>query len=256
MIPRIIVLLHVVDGGVYQTTGFRKPRYIGDPINTVTLLNDMEVDELVVVDSNASKGSNGLNLTFIDKLRAKCFFPVSYGGGVNSLEIADTLFKTGVEKVILNSALFENPQLFEELTDKYGAQSVVLNIDVKQNWFGKNKVFSHAGMKPPIGEPLKWLRHLLERGNPGEIMLNSVNRNGSYKGYDLALLKQVVAEFPDLPIVINGGAASLQDMIVAIEAGAHACAASSLFVFKNNGVLINYPEQSQLRDAFSQGKLS
>ncbi|BDX07760.1 HisA/HisF-related TIM barrel protein [Planctobacterium marinum] len=252
MRPRIIVMLHIMGGGVYQTTGFGKSKYIGDPINTATLLNDLEVDELVVVDGGASKNSRGPDFKLMDKLRSRCFFPVSYGGGVNSLEAADALFKMGIEKVILNSVLFSQPELFAELTQKYGSQSVVLNIDVKRNWLGKNKVYSHTKARVPVADPMTWIRYLLALATPGEVLLTNVNRNGSYMGYELELLKRLVTEFPDLPVVINGGAASLQDMVTAVAAGAHACSASSMFVFKNNGVLINYPEQLVLRNLFDE----
>lgn len=252
MKPRVIPLLLLHDDGVINTTTFKKKQYIGDPLNTVKLFNELEVDELAILDFDASKMGKGPNFSLLDKIRQRSFFPLAYGGGITTAEQAERLIRMGIEKVILNTVLFEQPDVVADIIQRIGAQSVCLSIDIKKNWLGRYKVFSHTRKKCLSYDPLVFIRTLLDIAEPGEIIITSVDADGSQSGYDLPLLTSVVNSFPSVPIVINGGAGKLLDFKAAVEHGAHAAAGTSAFVFKNGGVLINYPEQVQLHDLFGE----
>lgn len=250
MRPRVIPMLLIHQGGVVNTRKFKVKQYIGDPVNSAKLFNELEVDELAIVDFDASKKQRGPDFKKIDQIRQQCFFPLSYGGGITSVAKVKQLLRLGVEKVILNSLMFENLSEYKRIIDEVGAQSVTVSLDVKTNWLRKPRVYSHKRSKLTGFSPEEWLSEIVSVAEPGELLLTSVDADGSQSGYDWALLKGLVNSFPNLPIVINGGAGKVADFQLAIKNGAHGVCATSYFVYKNNGVLINYPTQSQLLEVF------
>lgn len=244
---RVIPVLTIDDGKLVKTVRFKNPNYIGDPVNAVKIFNDKEVDEIVLLDITASKLGREPNYLKIEEICSEAFMPFAYGGGISSIEQVDRLFKIGIEKIILNSVFEINLDLISEISSKYGAQSVIASIDVKKDLFRKYKIYTKSGsdkLKFSIEEFIV----LLEEKGVGEIMLNSIDNEGTYKGYDLAMLK-LAGKHSTVPIILCGGANSISNMKAAIDNGASAVAASSLFVYRGNknGILINYPSQEELK---------
>jgi len=238
---RIIPVLLIQNGGLVKSKKFSNYTYVGDPINAVKIFNDKEVDEIIILDIDASKANRGPNFDKIAEITSEAFMPLAYGGGITKLEEAEKLYYSGIEKVVLNSVLFSKPELVSQIAVKYGNQSVIASIDVKKNLFGKYKIFSHSDKKTPSNSVKEFAVKLEELG-VGEIFLNSVDRDGTYKGYDLDLINEV-AHSIQIPLVICGGASDKTDFIKAEQAGASAMAAGSMFVFQrpHNAVLISYP---------------
>jgi len=238
---RTIPVLLLKNGGLYKTINFKNPKYVGDPINAVKIFNEKEADELVLLDYNASADGRGVDFKRIEEISGEAFMPMAYGGGIKTLDDAKRVFDCGFEKVVLNSILFSNPGLIEQVGSIYGAQSVVGSIDYKKNLFGKSKVYGMSGSKNMGHDPLEWALKLQEYG-VGEIMINSIDRDGTWDGYDLGLVEKVSAKI-SVPLIACGGAGSVQDLKDAVGAGASAVAAGSMFVFqkKGMGVLISFP---------------
>lgn len=234
-----------------KTRKFSSPRYVGDPINTIKIFNDKEVDEIIVLDIGASKAQKEPDYDYLEKLASQCFMPLSYGGGIHTAEQAYKLLNSGIEKIILNKAAVEAPHLIAEIATKVGSQSVVVSIDVKENWFGHQRVCTLGGRQATTYVPAEWAQKVVALG-AGEIFLNSIDRDGTRRGYDLDLIK-AVATSVSVPLVVCGGANSLLDFRQAVNSGATAVAAGSLFVFKGplDAVLITFPSQSELLQTFS-----
>ena len=243
---RVIPALLLNDGGLVKTVKFSKERYVGDPINAVRIFNVKEVDELVLLDITRTR--NGLEPAFddISEIVSEAFMPVGYGGGITSLQQIDKLFQIGVDKVILNTAAFENEQIVYEASRIYGSQSIVVSIDVKKDLWGEHKIYTHSGTKKQKMDLLKAIKHLQELG-AGEIILNSIDRDGTMQGYDLPLLRKVSHSL-DIPVVAIGGAGSIDHFAEAIKEGASAVAAGSMFIFQgvHKAVLISYITTDQL----------
>lgn len=238
---RIIPVILLKNGGLYKTVKFRNPNYLGDPINTVKIFNEKEADELAVIDFNASCERRGIDFKKITEIAGEAFMPMSYGGGITNYTEAKKIFDAGYEKVILNSVLFKDPGLIRQIADVYGSQAVVGSMDVKKNLFGKYKVYSHSGTNNTGYDPVEWAR-ILEQNGVGEIMINSIERDGTWDGYDEALIEKV-ADAVTVPVIACGGAGSTDDFKKAVHAGASAVAAGSMFVYqkKGMGVLISFP---------------
>lgn len=249
--PRIIPVLLLTESGVVKSVGFKDRRYVGDPINALRVFNDKEVDEVVILDIEAGRGGRGPNFDRVAELAGECFMPLGYGGGVTTLEQVRALFRCGVEKVLLNTALHSNPELVSRAADIAGSQSIVACIDVRRNWLGRERVYVAAGTVDTGVDPVEWAKRAEARG-AGEIVVQSIDADGKRGGYDLDLVTRVTAAV-GVPVVALGGAGSLADMAAAIRAGAHAAAAGSLFVFhgKHRAVLITYPRPEEIRRAFS-----
>lgn len=241
---RTIPVLLLRNGGLYKTVNFKNPKYVGDPINAVKIFNEKETDELVLLDYNASLDGRAIDYKRIEEIAGEAFMPMGYGGGIKTLDDAKRVFDCGYEKVILNSVLFNSPGLIEAIGNIYGAQAVVGSIDYKKNIFGKSKVYSISGSKKSGYEPAEWAVKLQGYG-VGEIMLNSIDRDGTWSGYDLEMIK-TVSEKITVPLIACGGAGSVSDLKTAVQAGASAVAAGSMFVFqkKGMGVLISFPSES------------
>jgi cyclase len=241
---RIIPVLLLKGGGLYKTVRFGKDNYVGDPINTVKIFNEKEADELVLLDYHASLDKRGPDFSKIAEIAGEAFMPMAFGGGITHLDQARKVFDGGFEKVVLNSVLFDNLSIVEETGNIYGAQSVVASIDVKKNLFGKHKVYSVSGTRKTDLDPVEWAK-TLESAGAGEIFLNSVDRDGTWEGYDIPLIRAVSAAVK-IPVIACGGAGSMADFEKAVrEGGASAVAAGSMFVYqrKGMGVLINFPAQ-------------
>jgi imidazole glycerol-phosphate synthase subunit HisF len=238
---RIIPVLLLRKGGLYKTVRFKNAVYVGDPINTVKIFNEKEADELVVLDYNASLEGGSIDYKKIAEIAGEAFMPMGYGGGIRTLEDAKKVFDAGYEKVVLNSVLFNDLSLIEKIGNIYGAQAVVCAIDVKKNLLGKVKVYSHSGTKSTSHSPVEWAKQL-ETSGAGEILLNVVEQDGTWNGYDLELIK-LIAPAVNIPLIACGGAANTGDFVKAVGAGASAVAAGSMFVYqrKGMGVLISFP---------------
>lgn len=244
---RIIPILLLHNNGLVKSIRFKKYKYVGDPINAVRIFNEKEVDEIIVLDIDASAQHRAPNFKAIEELCGEAFMPLAYGGGVSSVEHAQKILYNGAEKVIVNTALLENPKVIEHIAKQFGNQSVVASIDYKKTVFGQLKVFSKNGKQKTNWNPLDLAKKAEELG-AGEIMLNAIDRDGTYKGYDLALLEQASSAV-SIPIIACGGASNTTDFKAAIEHGASALAAGSMFVFKrpNQAVLISYLSSSEIR---------
>ena len=244
---RVIPCLLLSDSGLVKTVKFGTPKYIGDPINAVRIFNDKEVDELVVLDISATRAVRGPRFDMIREIAAECFMPLTYGGGVRTIEQMDRLFRSGVEKVSLNSEVFCTPQLVREAARRFGAQSVIVSIDVRRNWMGRYRVWSDGGRKDSGLDPYDHARQMVDLG-AGEILVQSIDRDGTMDGYDLDLVRRITSSV-SVPVVACGGAGKFEDLSRVIrDAGAAAAAAGSLFVFhgKHRAVLISYPTQQEL----------
>lgn len=239
--PRIIPVLLLHKGGLYKTKQFKKPSYVGDPINAVRIFNEKQVDELMILDIDCSVNNSAPNYELIEEIASEAFMPVAYGGGVNSLEVAKKLFGLGIEKVVLNTVLQHDTQIIKEIGDIYGAQAVVACIDFKKNLFGKTNVYFKSG-STKADQNIPQLAKLYEAAGAGELLLNDIDREGTYSGYNQSLLKEIVNTV-QIPVDISGGASQVSDFAEAAQNGASGMAAGSMFIYQrpHNAVLISYP---------------
>lgn len=242
--PRIAPCLLIHEGGLVKTIRFRDPTYVGDPINAVRIFNEKEVDELVVLDIDAAVNGVTPDFALIANLAAECRMPLCYGGGVTSVDQAKRIISLGVEKVAVSSAAVNDPELVSAISDAIGRQSTVVAIDVRKKALGgKYEVYTHNGTRKAGLSSIEFAKEMERRG-AGEILLNSIDRDGTMKGYDLSLACQLRSAV-NVPISILGGAGNLQDVEELVrEVGVLGAIAGSLFVFKGKyrAVLINYPQ--------------
>lgn len=251
-IPRVIPVLLLKNAGLVKTVGFKDAKYIGDPLNAVKIFNDKEVDELIFLDILATPQNRSIPLDLLKEIAEECFMPLSYGGGIKTLEDIRKILKIGIEKVIVNSQLFNDLNFLKAAIDQFGSSTIVASLDVKKNFWGKYELYSHGGKVNTKKDPLIFAKELNDLG-VGEIMINSIDRDGTMKGYDLELISTVCSEV-QVPVIACGGASSIDDFEKAVsQAGASAIAAGSMFVLhgKHRAVLISYPKQSELQELFS-----
>lgn len=244
--PRIIPCLLVHNKGLVKTVKFKDPKYVGDPINTVKIFNEKEVDELIVLDIDATVDNKEPNYKMIENLAAECRMPLCYGGGIKTVEQATRIFNLGVEKIALSSAAVEDPDLVAEIVKNVGSQSVVIVIDVKKRIFGGYDIYSHNGTKNRKKDLKKFIEEMQSLG-VGELIFNFIDNDGVMQGYDLDLIENI-KPFIDIPITVLGGAGSLDDITKLVQKfGIIGCAAGSLFVFKGKykAVLISYPKNEE-----------
>jgi imidazole glycerol-phosphate synthase subunit HisF len=245
--PRIIPCLLVKDKVLVKTINFKNPKYVGDPINAVRIFNEKEVDELIVLDIDATIEKRGPDYKMIEHLAAECRMPLCYGGGIKTVEQAETIIGLGVEKVAISSAAIENFDLITIITERLGNQSVVVVLDVKKNLLGgMYEVRIHNGQKK-TGKCPSELALQMEKLGAGEIIINSIDNDGIMKGYDLALVEKM-RESISVQLTILGGAGTLADIGRIINKyGVIGAAAGSLFIFKGvyRAVLINYPNRAE-----------
>lgn len=244
--PRIIPCLLIKNGGLVKTIMFSSPKYVGDPINAVRIFNEKEVDELIVLDIDASVHGLEPDYKMIRNLAAECRMPLCYGGGVKSIEQVERIISLGVEKVAMSSAPVSNPEIIKEAARVVGSQSIVVVMDVSKRGTGEYELRTHNSGKATGFSPVDFARRVENLG-AGEVVINSIDQDGVMKGYNLELV-HLVRNAISLPITVMGGAGSLQDIRTLIQSvGIIGAAAGSLFVFKGvyRAVLINYPSRSE-----------
>lgn len=241
--PRLIPTLLVHNGGLVKTVQFDSPKYVGDPINAVRIFNEKQVDELIVADIDATMQRREPDYGLIRNLAAECRMPLCYAGGVSRPEQVERIIGLGVEKVAIGSAAVANPSLLQEAARRVGGQSIVAVLDTRKSGIlRRHELFTHRGKRGTGLHPVEFARRAEEAG-AGEVLLNSIDRDGQMKGYDLDLISQV-KEAIRLPLSVLGGAGSLEDVAALFRrVGLVGAAAGSLFVFKGKyrAVLINYP---------------
>jgi cyclase len=248
--PRVIPVLLLADGLLYKTVRFRKPKYVGDPRVAVKILSDKGADELILLDIGKTQAGSSPDYGLIEEIAGEAFMPVAYGGGISSLQHAREVVSRGVEKVVLNSAAFA-PGLIQAIAAELGTSSVVVSIDVRRDWLGRYRHVTHNARRTTDMTPPDAARVARERG-AGEIMLTAVDRDGTMEGYDVELIRQVVAAV-DIPVIACGGAGKIEHFADAIgNGGASAAAAGSLFVFQgiHRAVLITFPSDDRLLTLF------
>lgn len=251
---RVIPVLLIQNGGLVKSIQFKKHQYVGDPINAVKIFNEKEVDEIVILDISASQDKRVPNIRQIAEITGEAFMPLAYGGGITRLEEIKEILYKGAEKVILNTSALDHPELITSAAQRFGSQSIVVSIDAQKNWLGQYKVYRNNGTKNTGINPVELAKQVAKLG-AGEIMLSSIDRDGTFGGYDLDLLEQIT-QAVDIPVIACGGAAEIQDFQQAVSiGGASAVAAGSMFVFQrpHRAVLISYPSQQELKEKlFSQ----
>ena len=245
---RIIPTLLLRNESLVKTVRFGKFTYVGDPCNTARIFNELEVDELAFLDITATREGRTPNLKVLADIANECFMPLSYGGGVGSLVQAKAIYEIGFEKIVVNSAAITNPELITQIAQVYGSQAVIASIDVKNTIWGQQRVCGESGRCRTNLEPVAWAKEVESRG-AGEILLTSMDREGTWAGFDLELVKRV-SDSVSIPVIAHGGAGSVDDIRKAVEIGhASAVAVGSMVVFqkKGMGVLVNFPDQELLR---------
>lgn len=253
MRPRVVPTLLLKAGGLYKTRQFKSETYVGDPINAVRIFNDKEADELALIDIGAARRDAEPDLELLSDISGEAFMPMSYGGGVGSCEVVHSLITCGYERVIVNSAAIRRPNLVSEIVDRFGTSTLIGAIDTRRDRIGRYHVYIQGGQERTKLHPVEWARRLAELG-VGEILVNSIDRDGEMGGYDLPLLQQISASVP-VPVIAAGGAGSLEHFRSAVESGAAAVAAGSYFVFhgKHRAVLISYPTRAELVRLWPEG---
>lgn len=245
---RIIPCLLIHDGGLNKTEKFKPGKYVGDPLNAVKIFNEKQVDELMLIDIDAAVKGHAPAFDMLRSIAVESRMPLCYGGGVTSADQAGQIISLGFEKVSVSSAVFDRPELIAEMASTVGSQSVVVTIDVRKNTFLPGyTVYTHNGQKKQKMSVIDCM-HLAAELGAGEIVLNSIDRDGTMSGYDLELAKMARAAV-DLPLTFVGGAGSTDDMQALIDTvGVVGAAAGSMFVFKGpyRAVLISYSRPGNL----------
>lgn len=244
---RVMPCLLLRNGALVKTIQFKNPGYVGDPTNAIKIYNEKEVDELVVLDITATVDQRQPSFAVIEMFASECFMPVAYGGGLNRIEDVAEVFRLGIEKVVINSHAMLQPTFIRELSDRFGAQAVVVSIDAKRKPGGGHEVFIQGGRKATGLDPRAFAVQMSGQG-AGEIFLNSIDRDGTMEGYDLELIRSVTSAV-DVPVIACGGAGRVADFGRAVkEGGAAAVAAGSMVVYfgRNRAVLVNFPSKREL----------
>lgn len=253
--PRVIPTLLLRGESLVKTVRFGRFAYVGDPTNTVRIFNELEVDELAFLDISATQEGRQPNLGLLADIANECFMPLAYGGGVSSLGQAREIMSVGYEKIIINSFSFEHPEFVTTLADHFGSQAVIASIDVKRSPSGHLTVRTRSGSYDTGLDPVPWGLEMERRG-AGEILLTSIDREGTWQGYDLDLV-QSVATAVSIPVIANGGAGNVRDIgDVLRKGGASAAAVGSMVVFQKQGmgVLVNFPSATQLAAALAPAR--
>jgi len=240
---RVIPVLLIKNRGLYKTIKFKNERYVGDPLNVVRIFNEKQCDEIIFLDISATINKKDIDYHLIEKLATECFMPVSYGGGITTITQIEKIIKLGIEKVVLNTSILIKPSFLEEASNIFGSSTIVASVDVKLKNLNKYSIHSYSGFDTKGLELFQFLK-LLENCGAGEIMINSVDRDGMMNGYDLELAKKVSNNL-SIPVIFCGGCRNIDDIKALLkQTNVSAAAAGSFFVFHgpHKGVLINYPE--------------
>jgi cyclase len=254
--PRVIPVLLLQNKGLVKSVRFKDFRYIGDPINAVRIFNDLKADELAFIDILATKENRTISVDFVKNVGEEANMPFSAGGGIRTLEDIRKTIEAGAEKVILNTIAGENPDFVTAASDAFGSSTVTVCIDVKKDFFGNEKVWIRSGTKTINIDPVQYARKMEERG-AGELIIQSISRDGTMAGYDNDLIKKV-AESVSIPVVCLGGAGKWEDLIdLNSLVSLNGLAAGSLFVYhgERRAVLVNYPERDKILQLFRQNRI-
>ncbi len=249
-LPRVIPCLLTDGVALVKTVRFGERTYLGDPANVMSIFSELEVDELLLLDINATREDRGPNLDLLRRVADECLIPLGYGGGITTVDQATSILQTGLEKVVVNTAFAADPHLVTRVAERHGSQAVVASIDARVV-DGEHRAVTACGTVVEDATPVELARRAADAG-AGEILVTSIDREGTGSGYDLALTK-AVSEAVRIPVIASGGAGSRQDLVPPIrEAGATAVAAGSIFVFygRRRAVLINFPSRNRLRQLF------
>lgn len=244
---RVMPCLLYYNRGLYKTIKFKNANYVGDPINAIKIYNEKEVDELIFLDIMASKEGREPDYKIIKDIASECFMPLCYGGGITTLNQVKKIMEIGVEKVSFNAACVHNPSLITVTANDFGSQAVIVSIDVKKNMWGKYEVVKNSGTKSIGIHPVAFAKKMVELG-AGEILLTAIDREGTWDGYDLDLIKSVT-DAVNIPVIANGGAGNLNHLAEAAKIGnASGLVIGSMAVYqkKGMGVLINFPNRTAL----------
>jgi len=244
---RVIPCLQLIDQSLVKTVRFNEYGYIGDPVNTVRIFNELEVDELCFLDIRASIENRGPNLSILKEISNECFMPLSYGGGLKNFETAKKIFSIGFEKVVVNTQGYRNPQFITQLSEHFGSQAIIGSIDIKKALFGGYQVFVNDGQEKTKLDPVEWAVKLESLG-AGELLITSMDRDGTWEGFDIEIIKKI-ANTVNIPVIASGGAGSLQHIGDVVKKGnVSAVAVGSLVVYqkKGMGVLVNFPDKKNL----------
>lgn len=244
--PRVIPVLLIDNQSLVKTVKFSKSTYLGDPINAMRIFNEKAVDELCVLDISATKERKSPDFEFLKNIASEAFMPLSYGGGIRNFEDAKKILKLGFEKLVFNTALINDEKLIKNVIEYAGSQSVVASVDYKKNVFGVSSSFIESGKTKTNFTPKHMCKIAQELG-VGEILLNSIDRDGMMNGYDISTIKELSSELL-IPLVACGGAKDIYDLKQALaEGNADAVAAGSMFVFygKKKAVLITTPTEEE-----------
>jgi imidazole glycerol-phosphate synthase subunit HisF len=245
-LKRIMPCLLLQDKRLVKTVQFKNPAYIGDPINAVKIYNDKEVDELVILDISATKQNESIDYGLLKDFAAECFMPLAYGGGVRSINDFQKLYTLGIEKVVVNSLLIDNPDIVKDAAEKYGNQSVVASIDVIKNKMGEYEVYSHSDRQINYSFQ-KYIDYVISL-NVGELFITSVDQEGTWNGFDKELVA-FVNDMVDTPVIANGGCGSIEDLRnLLYDTGVQAASIGSMAVYqkKGMGVLIRFPKRNEI----------
>ncbi len=245
---RVIPCLQLIGESLVKTIKFGNHGYIGDPINTVRIFNELEVDELCFLDIRASIEKRSPNIEILKQIANECFMPLSYGGGVKDFETAQKILLIGFEKIVLNTIAYKVPSVLKKISEHFGAQAVVGSIDVKKNIWGKYQVFISDGKEKINLDPVEYAQQLEEQGI-GEILLTSMDRDGTWAGFDVEITRKIT-DAVSIPVIANGGAGSIGHIGEVVKKGnASAVALGSMIVYqkKGMGVLVNFPDNTILQ---------
>ena len=246
---RIIPCLQLIDESLVKTIKFGKHGYIGDPINTVRIFNELEVDELCFLDIRATVENRSPNFRILEEIANECFMPLSYGGGIKDAQTAQKILSRGFEKIVVNTAAFFDKSLVKKISEYSGNQSVIGSIDVKKNFWGKYQVYVADGTKKIDIDVISWAQELEALG-AGEILITSMDQDGTWNGYDNELVS-MITKAVRVPVIANGGAGNVNHIAEVVKTGgASAVALGSMVVYqkKGMGVLVNFPDKQALLD--------
>ena len=244
---RIIPTLLIKDGKLVKTINFKNPSYIGDPINAVKIFNEKEVDEISIIDISISRNKAKPNYKLLSDIAGEAFMPCSYGGGISNIEIGKDVISCGVEKLIINNAFSKNIGLVKNFKDNFGSQSIVASIDIKKTWSGKYGIFDYISKKITKLDINGYIKSL-EVNGIGELLLNYVDNDGTFKGYNISHCKSISKNL-DIPVILAGGCNGIKNMYDALSLGqASALSVGAFFVYQlpHRAVMINYPSQKTL----------
>lgn len=245
-LKRIMPCLLIKEKRLVKTVNFNNPKYVGDPINAVKIYNDKEVDELVILDINATKQKSRIDFNLIQEFASECFMPLAYGGGIRTIDDFTRVFKLGVEKIIINSLLIDNSKIVKEAIELFGSQSIIASVDVIKSNDGIYLPYSHSGRNIDM-DLFEFIDFITDLG-VGELLLTSVDQEGTWDGFDLELLNLVNKQV-NIPIIANGGCGKNEDLkSVLYEVGIQAASLGSMAVYqkKDMGVLIRFPRRNDI----------